>query len=69
MLDELVPDHLKVSNDLVLIGWLPTMSIQTTIAQLEALYGKPTATILLNNNKLFSSDFLPNDAPNVIPLH
>jgi hypothetical protein len=38
------------------------MSIQKIVAQLEALYGKPTATILWNNNKLFSSDFLPNDA-------
>ncbi len=34
----------------------------------KASYGKPTAMILWNNNKLFSSDFLPNDAPELL-LH
>jgi hypothetical protein len=62
MLDELIPDHFKVSNDPALLGWNLTMSIQMIMAQPEASYGKPTATILCNNNKLSSSDFSPNDA-------
>jgi hypothetical protein len=37
MLDELVPNHFKVSNNPALLGWNPTMSIQTIMEQLEAL--------------------------------
>jgi hypothetical protein len=63
MLDELVPNHFKVLNNPALLRWNPMMSIQTIMAQLEALYGKPTSTILWNNNKLFLADFLLNNAP------
>jgi hypothetical protein len=63
MLDELVPDHFKVSNNPALLGWNPTMSIQMIMAQLEALYVKPAATILWKNNKSFSEDFSPTNAP------
>ncbi len=59
MIDELVPSHCKVSNIPALLGWNPTMSIQTILEQLKTSYGKPNTTILFNNNKLFSTDFSP----------
>jgi hypothetical protein len=37
MLDELVRDENKVSNDPNLLGWNPTMSIQLILVQLEIL--------------------------------
>jgi hypothetical protein len=63
MLDKLVPDHFKVSNNPDLLGWNPTMSIQLILAQLDLLYCKPMPTILCNNNKLFTMDFSLNKAP------
>jgi hypothetical protein len=61
MLDKLVRDVYKVSNDPNLLGWNPTMSIQLILAQLETLYGKPTANIIWNINDLFTSGFKPLD--------
>jgi hypothetical protein len=66
MLDELVSIHFKVLNNPALLGWKPTMSIQTIMVQLEASYSKPTALILCNNNKLFLADFLPNNTPKLL---
>jgi hypothetical protein len=63
MLDELISNHYKVSNNPALLGWNPTMSIQMNLAQLKKLYRKPNVTILLNNNMLFSTDFSSNNAP------
>jgi hypothetical protein len=46
MLDKLVRDKYKVSNNPNLLGWNSTMSIQLILVQLETLYGKPTANII-----------------------
>jgi hypothetical protein len=35
MLNELIPDHFKVSNDPALLCWNPMMSIQMIVSQLE----------------------------------
>jgi hypothetical protein len=37
-----------MSNNPALLGWNPTMSIQTIMAQLETLYGKPEQNNLEN---------------------
>ena len=66
MLDGLVRDKYKVSNNPNLLGWNPTMSIQLILAQLETLYGKPMANIIWNNNVMFTSDFNPMDAPETL---
>jgi hypothetical protein len=66
MLDELVGEEYKVSNNPNLLGWNPTMSIQLILAQLETLYGKPAANIIWNNNVLFTSDFNPLDASEML---
>jgi hypothetical protein len=63
MLDELILDHFKVSNNPALLGWNPRMRIQMIIAQLESLYNKPTATILWNKYKFFLANFSPNNVP------
>jgi hypothetical protein len=66
MLDKLVPDQYKVSNDPNLLGWNPTMSIQLILAQLETSYGKPTANIIWNSNTLFTANFNPVDASEML---
>ena len=66
MLDELVGEEYKVSNNPNLLGWNPTMSIQLILAQLKTLYGKQTANIIWNNNILFTSNFNPLDAPEAL---
>jgi hypothetical protein len=65
-LDELVPDQYKVSNDPNLLGWNPMISIQLILVQLENLYGKPMANIIWNNNILFTANFNPVDAPEML---
>jgi hypothetical protein len=45
------------------------MSIQLILAQLEGSYGKPGNQLILNNNKVFQADFLPNDAPKLLFHH
>jgi hypothetical protein len=69
MLDVIVPDQFKVSNDPNLIGWNPTMSIQLILTQLENMFGQPGRSLMWNNNKIFCADFLPNDAPELLFLH
>jgi hypothetical protein len=61
MLDKLVRDEYKVSNNPNLLGWNPMMSIQLILAQLKTSYGKPTANIIWKNNVLFTSKFNPLD--------
>jgi hypothetical protein len=63
MLDENIPNQFKVSNDPTLIGWNPTVSIQLILTQLQNSFGQPSGTMMWNNNKLFKSDFVPNDMP------
>jgi hypothetical protein len=66
MLDELVRNKYKVSNDPNLLGWNPTMSIQLILAQLEISDGKPTANFIWNNNVLFTTNFNPLNAPEML---
>ncbi len=66
MLNELVLGHFKVSNNPNLLGWNPRMSVQLILAQLKLSYGKLMPTILWNNNKLFTADFLPTKAPKML---
>ncbi len=66
MLDELVPDQYKVTNNPNLLRWNPTMSIQLILAQLENLYGKPTANFIWNNNILFTANFKPVDTSEML---
>jgi hypothetical protein len=61
MLDDLVPDQHKVSNNPNLLGWNPMMRTQLILAQLETSYGKPVANIIWNNNILITADFNPVD--------
>ena len=68
MLDENILDQFKVSNNPVLIGWNPTMSIQLILTQLENTFGKPGGLLMWNNNKIFCADFLPNNAPELLFL-
>jgi hypothetical protein len=66
MLDDLVPNHFKVSNTPTLTGWNATMSIQVILTQMEGLYGKPSATALFTNNMLFKSPFHATEAPKLL---
>jgi hypothetical protein len=59
-------DEYKVSNDPNLLGWNPTMSTQLIIVQLETSYSKSMANIIQNSNVLFTSDFNPWDAPDML---
>jgi hypothetical protein len=63
MLDENIPDQFKVSNNPNLIGWNPTMSIQSILTQLENMFRQPGGSLMWNKDKIFRADFLPNDAP------
>ncbi len=63
MLDENIPDQFKMSNDPNLIGWNPTMSIQSILTQLENMFGQPGGSLMWNNDKIIRADFLPNNAP------
>jgi hypothetical protein len=42
------------------------MSIQLILTQLETLYSKPAANIICNNIVLFTSEFNPLDAPEML---
>jgi hypothetical protein len=66
MLDKYINNHFKVSNDPNLIGWNPTMSIQLILAQLGASYGKPSKQLMWNNVKVFQTDFLSNNAQELL---
>jgi hypothetical protein len=66
MLDDLVRNKYKVSNNPNLLGWNPTMSIQIILAQLENSCGKPAANIIWNTNILFITNFNPLDAPETL---
>jgi hypothetical protein len=48
MLDENIPNQLKVSNDPTLIGWNPTMSIQLILKQLQNSSGQPSRAMMWN---------------------
>jgi hypothetical protein len=63
MLDENINDSFKVSNNPILTGWNPTISIRLILAQLEVSYGKPKGKTVWDNNKLFKLPFLATKAP------
>ncbi len=63
MLDKNIPNQFKVLNDPTLIGWSLMMSIQLILTQLESLFGQPSGALMWNNDKIFKSDFSPNNTP------
>jgi hypothetical protein len=66
MLDKSISNHFKVSNEPILIGWNPTMSIQLILAQLKTLHSEPGDQVIWSNDKLLKSDFMPKDAPEML---
>ncbi len=42
------------------------MSIQEILAQIETTFGRPSATVLFNNNAMFASAFNPMDTPETL---
>jgi hypothetical protein len=63
MLNELVPNQLKVSNSPALLGGNPTMAIELILTQIESSYGKPSAAMLFANDTLFKSPLAANNSP------
>ena len=57
MLDELVPNQYKVSNNPNLTGWNKLMSIRDILDQLMANYSMLDAMVLFNKDTLFLSPF------------
>ena len=66
MLNKCVPDQFKISNNPLLTGWNPSMSIKDILTQLETTYGQPDAAAILVNDKLFRSPFQATDAPEAL---
>ena len=52
-----VPDQFEISNNPLLTGWNPLMSIEDILTQLEKTYGQPDAAAIFANNNLFQSPF------------
>jgi hypothetical protein len=63
LLDQIVRPEFKVSNLLGLYGWNSTMTIQAILSQLETTFGRPSVTVLFQNNATFASPFSPMDTP------
>jgi hypothetical protein len=63
MLNEIIDDSFKVSNNPKLMGWNPRMSIRLILEQLEVSYGQPKSNTLWENNTLFKLVFAATDAP------
>jgi hypothetical protein len=63
LLDEIVRPEFKVSNIPGLNGWNSTMTIQAILGQLETTFGRPSGTVLFQNNATFTSPFNPMDTP------
>ena len=57
MLNKCVPDQFMISNNPLLTGWNPSMSIKDILTQLEKTYGQPDAAAILANNNLFRLPF------------
>ena len=68
MLNENFPDQFKMSNGPNLIRWNTTMSIQLILTQLENMFGQPGGSLMWNNDKIFRTDFLPNNTPELLFL-
>jgi hypothetical protein len=66
MLDELVPNWYKISNDPNLTGWNVSMSIWDILDQLMANYGMPDMMVLFNNDTLFCSLFPATESPKML---
>jgi hypothetical protein len=66
MLDDTVPNQIKVSSQPNLTRWNALMLIQDILTQLETSYGKPTPMALYNNNILFRSAMATTDAPKML---
>ena len=66
MLNKCVPNQFKISNNPILTGWNPSMSIEDILTQLETTYGQPDAASILANDDLFRSPFQATDAPEAL---
>jgi hypothetical protein len=51
MLNKLVPDWYKVSNNTNLTAWNASMSIRHILDQLMSIYGMPDVMVLFNNDR------------------
>ena len=65
-IDEVVRPEYKVSNIPGLNGWNSTMTIQAILSQLKTTFGRPSATVLFQNNTTFASPFNPMDTPKTL---
>jgi hypothetical protein len=65
MLNNNIADQFKVSNTPNMMGWNSSMTVRLILEQLEALYGKPDAMSLFQNNTLFRSPFPATEAPEI----
>ena len=63
LLDDIVRPEFKVSNIPGLQGWNSTMTIQAILGQLEFTFGRPSATVLFQNNATFALPFNQMDTP------
>jgi hypothetical protein len=66
MLDENIYPHYKVLNVTTMMGWNATMSVRSTLEQLEDSYIKPNMIMIHQNDLLFRSPFLPSKAPEML---
>ena len=66
MLNKCVPNQFKISNNPILTGWNPSMSIEGILTQLETTYGQLDAAAILANDNLFRSPFQATDAPEAL---
>jgi hypothetical protein len=66
MLNKCVPNQFKISNNPILTGWNPSMSIKDILTQLETTYGQPDAAAILANDNLFRLPFQATNAPEAL---
>ena len=66
LLDEIVRPEYKVSNLPGLNGWNSTMTVQEILSELETTFGRPSGTVLFNNNTTFAGPFNPMDTPETL---
>jgi hypothetical protein len=59
-------DAFKVSDNLALVGWNPSMELREIFDTMMSTYGRPTPAALLQNDTLFCSVYSPQDAPEVL---
>ena len=66
LLDDVIDDSFKVSNNANHTGWNSTMSIESIWDQLTRTYGRPSPATLFENDKTFRTLYNPNDPPETL---